>query len=74
MFSYLWEIETGRPYVITKANDIYSGLGAEAGLQVRTFVSNGLRSAASLHQWYQITSDIKFNKDCALQKAPTITR
>ena len=33
LFSYLWELETGRAYVMTKANDIYSGLGAEAQLQ-----------------------------------------
>jgi dynein assembly factor 3 len=33
LFSYLWELETGKAYVMTKANDIYSGLGAEAGLQ-----------------------------------------
>jgi len=33
LFSYLWELETGKPYVVTKANDIYSGLGAEAGLK-----------------------------------------
>jgi len=33
LFSYLWEIETGKAYVITKANDIYSGLGAEAALK-----------------------------------------
>lgn len=33
MFSYLWELETGKAYVMTKANDIYSGLGAESGLQ-----------------------------------------
>ena len=29
MFQILWEIETGRVYAMTKANDIYSGLGAE---------------------------------------------
>lgn len=33
LFSYLWELETGKAYVITKANDIYSGLGAEAALK-----------------------------------------
>jgi dynein assembly factor 3 len=29
MFCYLWEIETGEKYRLMKANDIYSGLGAE---------------------------------------------
>ena len=29
LFQILWEIETGRVYTMAKANDIYSGLGAE---------------------------------------------
>lgn len=29
LFSLLWEIETGRPYKMTKEHDIYSGLGSE---------------------------------------------
>lgn len=33
MFSLLWEIETGKPYKMTKDNDIYSGLGAEDGFK-----------------------------------------
>lgn len=34
LFSLLWEIETGTVYRMMKKNDIYSGLGAEAGLAV----------------------------------------
>mmetsp|Transcript_15660 Transcript_15660/g.20315 ORF Transcript_15660/g.20315 Transcript_15660/m.20315 type:complete len:252 (+) Transcript_15660:787-1542(+) len=30
MLSYLWEIETGEPYTMTKEHDIYSGLGEDA--------------------------------------------
>lgn len=30
LLSFLWEIETGQVYKMLKANDIYSGLGAEA--------------------------------------------
>ncbi len=30
LFSVLWESETGQAYRMTKAHDIYSGLGAEA--------------------------------------------
>ena len=33
LFSLLWEIETGKPYRMTKNNDIYSGLGAEDGFR-----------------------------------------
>jgi hypothetical protein len=33
IFSLLWEIETGAVYRMTKAHDIYSGLGAEAALR-----------------------------------------
>lgn len=33
MFSYFWEIETGEVYAMTKANDIFSGLGSEARLK-----------------------------------------
>lgn len=29
MFAYLWEIETNSPYIMSKAHDIYSGLGNE---------------------------------------------
>lgn len=29
MYSFLWEIETGAVYTMTKANDIYSGLGQQ---------------------------------------------
>jgi phosphopentomutase len=29
LFSYLWELETLKVYEMTKANDIYSGLGVE---------------------------------------------
>jgi hypothetical protein len=32
LFSVLWETETGQPYRMTKANDVYSGLGAEASI------------------------------------------
>jgi len=32
MFSLLWELETGSVYKMKKKNDIYSGLGVEAGL------------------------------------------
>lgn len=31
LISYLWELETGKVYRMTKANDLYSGLGVEAG-------------------------------------------
>ena len=31
LLSYLWEIETGNPYLMSKANDIFSGLGNEQG-------------------------------------------
>ena len=31
LLSYLWEIETGSVYTMTKANDIFSGLGSERG-------------------------------------------
>ena len=31
LLSYLWEIETGNVYKMTKANDIFSGLGIEQG-------------------------------------------
>lgn len=37
MFSLLWETETGQVYKMSKKNDIYSGLGAEA-----SFLSNRL--------------------------------
>ena len=30
LFSYLWELETSSTYAMTRANDIYSGLGDEA--------------------------------------------
>lgn len=30
LFCILWEIETAQPYRMTKANDVYSGLGVEA--------------------------------------------
>lgn len=30
MLSYLWEIETGEPYTMSKDHDIYSGLGEDA--------------------------------------------
>mmetsp|Transcript_41785 Transcript_41785/g.82190 ORF Transcript_41785/g.82190 Transcript_41785/m.82190 type:complete len:505 (+) Transcript_41785:225-1739(+) len=30
VLSFLWEIETGDPYAMTKAHDIYSGLGDDA--------------------------------------------
>jgi len=33
LFSLLWEIETGKPYKMTKDHDIYSGLGAEDGFR-----------------------------------------
>jgi outer membrane biosynthesis protein TonB len=29
LYSYLWELETGKSYQMTKAHDIYSGLGKE---------------------------------------------
>jgi outer membrane biosynthesis protein TonB len=29
LYSFLWELETGKPYQLTKAHDIYSGLGKE---------------------------------------------
>lgn len=29
LYSYLWELETGQPYQMMKAHDIYSGLGRE---------------------------------------------
>ena len=32
LFSLLWELETGTVYRMKKKNDIYSGLGSEAGL------------------------------------------
>eukprot|EP01034_Spumella_vulgaris_P021650 gene21650-27690_t len=32
LFSVLWETETGQAYRMTKSNDIYSGLGAEASI------------------------------------------
>jgi hypothetical protein len=31
ILSQLWEIETGKVYAMTKANDIFSGLGVEEG-------------------------------------------
>ena len=35
LFSLLWEIETGKPYKMTKEHDIYSGLGSEDGVKKR---------------------------------------
>lgn len=32
LFSVLWETETGQAYRMAKANDVYSGLGAEASI------------------------------------------
>ena len=32
MLSYLWEMETGQRYAMTKEHDVYSGLGVEAKL------------------------------------------
>lgn len=29
LYSYLWELETGKKYLLTKSHDIYSGLGKE---------------------------------------------
>lgn len=36
MYSFLWEIETGAVYTMTKANDIYSGLGQQDKLLAPT--------------------------------------
>lgn len=36
MYSFLWEIETGAVYSMTKANDIYSGLGQQDKLLTPT--------------------------------------
>merc|ERR1711991_1165073 len=33
LLSILWEIETGKPYMMNKEHDVYSGLGAEAGFK-----------------------------------------
>lgn len=54
LFSYLWELETSSTYTMTRANDIYSGLGDEAkwvefGIH-DTEVDGGLSSAGEEDQ------------------------
>ena len=47
MLSWFHEIETGRPYVMTRANDIYSGIIATSAANATTVAANTAVAAAS---------------------------
>ena len=50
LFSYLWEIETGKVYQMMKANDIYSGLGGEATIKFKEFLEEDVVEEDKKHE------------------------
>ena len=59
MLAYLWEIETGTTYSMSKAHDIYSGLGEDASdlTNTQTAESGGSAAAAAEEESLRPTTE-----------------